>query len=349
MLFLLAGIAAFYFVRRSLFSMIGVVLPCLFLYSVLGSALLPAAFLSFVLGGAAGTLLPTVFSGARHRWLYLPLTSALLYPVAWLMGGDPWRALLVLLPLPVALCGYILLSRCTCFTRSVCVLAATLAAALGAAGVITLLLMGVRTNPAAYAGDLLRDGTVRLLTEGREALAAAGVSGSMTTGLTDVAIENMAVSLVNITPALFLIACTVTCFYLWRTLLSCLLLFGTLPKLPIRLYGFTVSATAAVIFIVSLLVGVFANYDHLTVGGVIAQNLAMVLEPGLALVAFGSLTRRGAARSCLSMLILLGLVCVLLTNFGTGLALSAFYGALNILLARFFPAPDDHDHQGGEP
>lgn len=346
--FLVVGLAVCYFIRRSLLSLFGVVLPCLFLYTILGSALLPAAFLALVLGGAAGALLPTVLPKSRLRWFLSPAVAALLYPVAWLAGGDPWRALLVLLPLPVSICGYILLSRCTGFTRSVCMLTATLAATLGVAGVITLLLMGVRENPVTYAGDLLRDGAVRMLTEGRDALYATGVSSTVTTGLTDVAIENTAVSLVNMTPALFFIACTVTCFYLWRMLLSCLLLFGTLPKLPVRLMTFTVSPTAAIVFIVSFLVGIFSNYDHLTVAGVAANNLSLVLEPALALVGFSSFARRGQARSCLSVFLLLGLVYILLTNPGTGLALAAFYGALNILIARFFPVPDDQNHQGGE-
>jgi len=346
---LVAGLALCYLVRRSLFSLLGVIIPCLFLYSVLGSALLPAVFLSLMLGGAAGTLLPTAFRERWQRWLILPFVPALLYFPAWLAGGDPWRALLVLLPLPVSVCGHILLSRCTGFTRSVCVLSATLAATLGAAGVITLLVMGVHANPAVYAGDLLRDGTVRYLTEGRAALADSGLSGSLTTGFTDTAIENTAISLTNVTPALFLIACAVTCFYLWRTMLSCLLICGTLPKLPLRLYGFTIGPAAAVVFLSSFLVAVFSNYDHLTVAGVAAQNLYLVMEPPLILAGLSSLLRRGAARSCLSVIVLIGLVYVLLQSPGTGLTLIAFYGALNILLARFFPAPDDHDHQGGEP
>ena len=343
------GLLGFYFVRRSLASLFGVVLPCLFLYLVLGSALLPAVFLSLILGCAAGVLLPTCFPAKQRvlRWLILPLAVAPLYPAALLIGGDPWRALLVLLPLPTAICGHILLSRCTGFTRSVCVLTATLAATLFAAGVVTLLTMGVRTNPVTYAGDLLRDGTVRMLTEARDALAEAGLSGEMAANLTDVSIENTAVSLVNTTPALFLIACTVICFYLWRTLLSALLLFGTLPKLPLRLMAFTVSATSAILFIAAFLVGVFADYEGTTLAGAAASNLALVLEPPLALVGVTSLSRRGAARSCLSLLLLLGLVYIFLTNLRTGLTLAAFYGALNVLLARFFPAPDN-DHQGGE-
>ncbi len=344
------GLLAFYFVRRSLLSLFGVILPCLFLYVVLGSALLPAVFLALILGGAAGILLPTCFPVRQRalRVLILPLAVAPLYPAALLLGGDPWRALLVLLPLPLAVCGHVLLRRCTGFTRSVCMMTATLAATLFAAGVITLLVMGVRQqNPVVFAGDLLRDGTVRMLTEARDALAEAGISGEAAIDLTDVAIENTAVSLVNTTPALFLIVCTVTCFYLWRTLLSCLLLFGTLPKLPLRLYAFTVSATSAILFIAAFLVGVFANYDHPTLAGTVAGNLSLVLEPPLALVGVTSLSRRGAARSCLSVLLLLGLFYIFLTNLRTGLAIAALYGALNVIVARFFPAPDN-DHQGGE-
>ena len=345
--FLVAGLAVCYFVRRSLLSLLGVVLPCLFLYSVMGAALLPAAFLAIVLGGAAGSLLPTALGDVWQRRLALPLISVALYPAAWLGGGDPWRALLVFLPLPAALCGYCLLCRCTDFTRSVCVLAITLAITLGAAGVITLLLMGVYENPVVYAGDLLRDGTVRWLTEWREMRYAQWLPGGMATGLTDVTIENVAISLTNVTPALFFIACTVTCFCIRRMTLAGLLIFGTLPKLPMRLAAFTVSATAAVVFIVSFLVGIFSNYDHLTVAGVAANNLSLLLEPVLILAGVGSLMRRGAARSCLSFLVMMGLVYVLLRSPGTGLALLAFYGALNILLARFFPATDN-DHQGGE-
>ena len=114
--------------------------------------------------------------------------------------------------------------------------------------------------------------------------------------------------------------------------------FDELPRMPRRVIAMSVSPVAAILFLVAFLLSLLVGRDHASFFGVVLQNLYLVLEPPLILVGFSALSGRQGARSCLSLLILMGLVFILCTNPGTGLTLAAFYGALTILLSRFFPA-----------
>lgn len=342
--YFLMTLGFFYLLTRSLFSMIGVALPAFFVYSAFGEHGMPfaVAFCAFLFGGAlCGYLVMHFHSKPAH--LLLLLIPAAAYGVTFLFTGDPMRGLLTLLPIPLGILFAVMLLRCESFTDTVIAGAAAVALTLGVALLLTLAATGRLTpNALSLLADELREELVARLGEVRSIYEKAGVALS----LTDAQIANSAAMWVNLIPAIFLILCSVISFCSFRIFLRVTAGFDELPHLPRRVIAMSVSVFAAILFLVSFLLSLLVGRDHASFFGVVLQNLYLVLEPPLILVGFSALAGRGAARSCLSFFILAGLIFILCTNPGTGLTLAAFYGALTIILTRFFPAaPTD---KGGQ-
>ena len=79
------------------------------------------------------------------------------------------------------------------------------------------------------------------------------------------------------------------------------------------------------------------------------QDMAIALAPGLAMIGFISLLQ--GARSCLSLLLAIGVGILTIRNPISGLAVAATIGAMQTLLARFLPHPDTHNdnhNKGGD-
>lgn len=344
LVYFLLTLGFFYLLTRSLFSMIGVALPVVFVYSAFGEHGLPfaVAFCAMLFGGAlCGYVMMHFHSKPQH--LLLLCVPAATYGITFLLTGDPMRGLLTLLPLPLGILFAAMLLRCESFTDTVISGAAAVALTLGVALLLTLAATGkLVPNALSLLADGIRADITERLIEVRALYEKAGIALE----LTDVQIANSAAMWVNLIPAIFLILCSMTSFCSFRILLRITAGFDALPHLPRRVIAMSVSVWAAILFLVAFLLSLLVGRDHASFFGVVLQNLYLVLEPPLILVGFSALTGRGAARSCLSFLILAGLIFILCTNPGTGLTLAAFYGALTILLTRFFPtAPAD---KGGQ-
>ena len=335
-LYMLLCAVFYYMTVHSVRGLIVYAAPVFLLYMLgslvpaMGSPLiLPAAFLCFVTGCSSGAFLLMHQTGWRQN-LTLLWIPAVAYVTVAFVTGDPLRGALVLLPaVPAVLCALCAL-RLVPRTTATVALAAALALLLGVAGLITLAATGgLSADLAGRLGDLLRGGIVDLFAQMRTVYAEAGVL----LGLSDADVSNMAILLVNLVPGLFLAICTVTAFLLWRTLLQLLLANGSLPRLPLRLTGLTVSRFAAVIFLTAYLLSIFANSGSTTLFGTVCENLSLVLEPCLALVGFTSLLT-GAHRSCLSTVLGFGLIMFLFYSPFTALSLAAAVGAVRILTAK---------------
>lgn len=333
--------AIFYYVySRSFLALMGLGVPALFLFSAAGSPMLAAVFLSLTVGASAGALLLVHRHDPKRDW-YLFFLPALLYGAAALITHDPVRGLLTLLPLAIAAVMALCLLRFAEQTDAVIAVAVTLGVSLIAAALVTLAATGnFYGNLLVRLGDTVHAYVTQLFSSARAIYTEAGLPLS----ITDESIENSAAMIVNLMPGLYGAGCAVVGYLAWRTFLRFLVASGTLPRVPIRLAALRVSLTAAVIFAVSYLAALFSNSDHATPAGVVLQNVAMVLEPGLALVGFASLITRGG-RSCLSILLVFGLLFVLWSNPATGLALAAYYGAFQVFMLRFFPPNEEK----GEP
>ncbi len=347
-LYLLACLLFLYHLTRSLVAMLFYVIPAFLLYGiapflpgVTEPLLLPTAFCALIIGGSCGGFLFLHYHNPRKHW-YIYTLPLVAYAASSLLASDPWRGLLALLPLLLAAVFAVCLSLCLPHTESVLTGIVTLVLSLTVAGLITAALFGsLNGNSLALLADSMRATVEAFFREASVLYAEMGLD----LGLTDVYIANVAALFVNISPALFFIAASVVSYLAWRTLLCLLVAFRTLPRLPRRIAAFSVSATGAAIFIVSYIISLFANSESATLFGTIAENLALVLEPALALIGFHALFSGKGARSCMSYILAIGLVFVLVSNPLTGLALAAFFGAFNILAARFFPPTDEKGEQ----
>lgn len=340
--YLLLTLGFYYLLTRSLFSLMGLALPAFFVYSLgesyFGNGLtVTVAFLAILFGGALGGYVLLHFH-TKPLHLCLFAVPVLTWGLTFLATGDPMRGLLTLLPLPLAAVFAFLMLRCTRCTESTVAGAAVMALTLALAFLLTLAATGrLYGNILGTLSEELRVGIVNALTDLRTAYEEAGLSYN----ITDVSISNSATVMVNLIPALFLILCSAISFLCYRIFVHAVVSFDQMRRMPRRVLEFTVSPTTAILFLAVFVISLFVGNDHASFASVVFQNLYLVLEPGLILVGFSTLFGRGAASSCLSVLILFGLLFILFTNPGTGLTLAAFYGALSILITRFFPAPDE--------
>lgn len=333
--------AVFYYMQtRTLRALLLPALPVAFLFFVSGSMLLPAAFCAVVFGGASGGLLIATVKEKAH----LPLIC-LLPPVAflaaWALGAAPAVAALTLLPLPIALAAGFAVRLCKPFTTSVAAIAVALAAALLLAGAVVLGVLDL-LNPTLLP-DLLAtcaDTMLELLSEQNALYAEAGLGAPLP--LPDRReVVNMLTDLAYVSPAVFGIICLIVAYFIWRTLCILLTALGALPRVPRVFSTPTMSVGAALLFLLSYLVVMIANASEITLTGIVAQNVGMLLEPGLALIGAGMLLRREGARSCLSTLLAIGMIYFLFTAPSAALSLAALVGAAVVLIAAYQGAKKD--------
>lgn len=345
-LYLVSVIVFFYLLTRSIRAMLYYALPAMLLFLASGifptlpTALLPTYFVALVLGGATGGFVLIHYHDLK-KYPYVLAIPMGAYALAALITGNPLVALLSLLPFALsavaALCVLLLVKR----TDATLILAGTLAVTLAAAGALACAVSGVEGSPLTFLADTVRGGIHSLLAQMEGVYAEAG----MTLGMSEIAVSNAATLLVNLLPGLYLAACSITAFLALRLLLQFLIAFRSVPHLPVRLGGFTVSRVSAVVFIATYLLSLFTNYSTATLFGTVCSNLALALEPGLALVGVSALLPRGNARSCLSTLLLTVMLVLAVTDPLLGLELAALTGAVCVLTARLMRSPDQ-DNKG---
>lgn len=341
LLFVLICACFFYTQTRTLASLIPPAVPALLLFSVSGTMMLPAAFFAIVFGGACGAIL---LIGAKdpRRDAVLILLPVGAYLAALALRGDAINALLTLLPLPVAIVAALAVRRCTPFTASLAALTGAVAAGLLVAGGVTLFLFNALDHTLLPPFlEALANALADLLHENAALYAEAGI----TLDLSATDIRNMLAKLTNLSPAIFTLVAMTVAYFTWRTLSVLLVSFGALPRMPRLLVTPTMSVTAALLFLIAQLVALVANAEAATIPGAVAQNLALILEPGLALVGAGRLLRRDAPRSCFSVLLLFLLVYLIFSNPAAALVAAALFGAAHVLIDAFQSAKN----KKGEP
>lgn len=302
--------------------------------------LLPTAFLSLVMGGATGGFVLIHYHNLK-KYPYILLSPVAAYCLSAWITGDPLRGLISLLPFGLAIVGALCVLLYQKRTDTILYMTAALVAMLAAAGLLTFTIMGIEGNPFTFVTDAVRGGIVSLLEEMEAMYAQAGMS----LGLTDATVRNAGAMLINLIPAIFLVGCMLAAFCAHRMLLQFLVIFRSVPRLPIRLGVFTMSPYSAVLFAVAYLLALFTNYSNTTLFGTVCENLSLVLEPGLALVGITSLLPNGTARSCLSTFLLALIFILLFISPVLALELAAFIGVFVILAARF-PHSPEQDNKG---
>lgn len=348
----LFGAAVFYYMlNRTIRALLYYALPALFLYGlsallpmVTSPLILPCAFLALVLGGSSGAFLLTHFHDPRKH-SYLLLLPIAAYGLSAAISGSFTRALLVLLPTLVAVCAAVCMLKCVARTDAIVLISATLAISAVVAGLVTMAVLGwLSGNPLTAVADATRAAVITFFRQVESIYAEAG----MPLQISSTGISNLATTFVNITPALFLCVCSITGFLIWHSLLTLLLAYRSVPRLPLHMLGFSMSKTSACVFLTALVVSLFANYQTVTAAGMVCQNIYLTLTPGLALIGVASLFSRGPSASCLNRVIAFGLIFLMLYNPVTALTLSACFGAVNVLAARLLPPQHGNNDKGGD-
>lgn len=309
-----------------------------------------AAFLAILIGGGCGSFLLTHYHDLK-RGLPLLVLPVAAYGVSSFVTGNPLRGLLVLIPTAVAVVAAVCLLRKVERGISTVLITATAAVSLVIAGVVTLGAMNVlNANPLDFLAEEMRLGIFAQLVENRQLeleilqnyqqqFPSLSQTISQMAISSDTELQNTAITVVNVSPGAFLALCATAGFFIWHMLLQQLTAFGSTERLPLPLIGFSVSRIGAVIFLIGGAVALFSG--ELSVFSTVCLNLAIVLSPGLALIGFSSLFT--GQRSCLSLLLALGLLALTFFNPLGGLAAAALLGAVQSLFTRFF-----HSHNNSE-
>lgn len=341
-LFFVAACALFYYAQtRTVSSLIAPAIPAMLLFSFSGTMMLPAAFFALVFGGATGAML-LISANRKPRDAVLLLLPAAAFAAALLLGATPGAAALTLLPLPIAIAAMLGIHYCLPFTKAVASITAVIAALLLLTGGIALAAADLLS--VAYLAPFLEalgDEVIATMEESAALYAEMGI----TLRISETAVRNTIAALTNLSPAIFTVLCMVIAYFTWRTLSVMMISFGALPRMPRALGTPTMSVIAAGLFIVAYLVALIADLKTATLTGAVAQNLALILEPGLAAVGAGALFGKRAQRSCLSVILLAGLVYLVWASPATALAAVAFCGAVHVLIKAYQHAKKDK----GEP
>ncbi len=338
LLYVLYAVIFYYALTKSLPAVLLPALPAMLLFSVSSMFpdlpsffTLPAIYAAALLGGVSGAFL-MVQCRTPRRFLTLAIIPIGAYVITVLITADPARALFALIPTGLSL----LVSYCFLTCRplnSTVLLIATLVG--GIAVVSWLATMALTTwpagNPLIALTDTVRTGVYNMFKEADLFYATQGLD----LAISDLAIRNVAALLGNILPGLFLALCLLFAFGTWRIFLRLIAAFGTLPRIPARLGAVSVSAVSATLFLCCYFISLVSG--TVSVFGTVCQNLLLVLEPALILVGISSLFSRKEARSCLSTLLLVGVLVLFALNPLSALSLTALIGAVHVLLSRFLP------------
>ena len=347
--YMLGAVCLYYGMNRSLKSLLHYALPVLPLILLSGILptpnlmVLPCAYVALLVGGSTGGFLLTHYHKPQHVVLWLLAPGAAVGAVT-LLTHLPSRALLALLPAALALAAGIGLARGAACKDAVLIIGAALVVSLALSGVITLAVRGqLHGNVLQAACDRVRDYILHSAAEAERLYAQAGLEIEIPRAELTAA----ATAVINLAPGIVLALSGMVAFLLWRSLLSMLTAFHSLPRLPLRLAAFGMSRTSAVLFLGATVISLLAGAEG-GVAAAVCDNLTLALIPGLAMIGFVALMGRGRERSCLSGMITLGLILLLVIDVFSALTLAAAFGAVTVLTARFLPHPHDNDNQKGE-
>ena len=331
-LYLLYAVIFYYMLTHSFGALVAVGAPGAVLFGASALAtglphpyLMTAVYTALVLGGVGGGFLVVQYR-EKKQLVFLALPVAAYVAAAVIVG--PLLALLTLIPTAISLVLGLSMRRCLPQTPVLLTVAAVLAVSGMAAYLVWYGLQGwPAANPFEYLGALVRGGVERLfrdmsaLTEGQEIVLM----------ISEVGVRNLGVIVTNALIGFFLAGCGVLAFVIFRVWLRVLVGWGTLSRVPLRIGAMTVSAKAAALFIFSYLGGALAADS---VFGAVCENLSIVLQPALVLVGVTSLFAKDKGRqSRLSTVLLIGLLLITFYNLALVVTISAFVGAVRILLA----------------
>ena len=297
----------------------------------------------------------------RKTMTWLPLIPLIALGLSVPLSSQPLLALACLAPFPAAVAlafgtrSSADISKKDGLTRVGVLCAVSLCAGLAVLGVAAILLsrsLGELSLPAL--SDWLEGLRLTLSEELMDMYAQLAQMTNSGDLVTEAQALNAINSLFNILPAMVVVVCNLFAA-LAQVLLFCgLSVFGYADSLKGRVQLFRMSLVSDVVFLLSwvvLLIASLASADASTLPGTVANNIAMILQPGLALCGILRLLRllmRNRRGGCLPFFLIMILPFLFLYAAG----LLAFYEAgaaiLGVILARVRPASGGQGGQSGE-
>ncbi len=283
------------------------------LYGLTGSLIPAGLIVALVFAIAEGSVMIALLP--RDKLALLPLIPILAYAAAAAVSRDLIGSVTVLAPVPAAIALAIgtrqSAQREDGPTRVGVICSTTLALGLTLAALIALALY-------RFLGTLQPDALIAALDTLREAYIVEITSFELPAGATDAmkqfftreSAENTVNSIINLLPSIAVVAVLILSTVAQLIQHAALIAFGHKDSLSDRVRAFRISLIACLVFVASYTVAIFSSSGSSTLAGTVAENIYIILLPGLALAGLirivGGLTRKGAGgMGCMFYLVLL--------------------------------------------
>lgn len=307
-----------------------------------GNLLIPAAWLCVLVIIRCGA---TLILLTKRRWLLLLLPLAA-YPLAFCATlFNPLTALVSLVCFPAA-------ALLAAGTRQnlprvsvICMVSAGIAIPLLAALVLLFYKTygGLTPELANQAMESLRNA---LLDGLQDALKKATISASASSSAIPSAntLRALISRFLNLIPGLFVVICNLLAFLLHASLLAELRVLKMESYLTPEAVQIRMSLTSGILLLLALPIAWIASFADTPLGETVtavADNLAMILEPGLALIGFGDLLQRirRAQSGPFWLICLLILICL---SGSLILIFIALWGAVSLILSAVRERKNNH-------
>ena len=341
-------------ITRSARAMVPILILVGGFFSLYVSSPVPAAMLCgtvFVMG--AGSTAVAVLP--KEKLVCLPFLPLAAYALTALLSRDPLGALLVLIPWPAA----VVLALSTRRSAEqedgpnrvgvICAVSATMGLTLVAYGALALFRVLGTLEPAALdkALETVREGIVQsfLAYEIPEGVDPELVD-KWNSIMTYANLREMVNSGFNLLPGVAIAAILMLVAACQAVQHAALRTFGYEDSVTNRVKEFRMSLVACIVFLVAYLLVFLENSTISSLVGTVAQNVTIILLPGLALAgmlrAIRALTKKGAkGMGCLFFFIIL-IPCLLIVA-PFVLAAVEVVGNISSAVAKLLNPPDDDD------
>ena len=288
--------------------------------------------------GSVCVLAYTLIKADRGWFRILAFLPALLsYLIATALLGSFVLALPALLHLPAALALAYCFSKGLGRVSTICrTSAAMIITAVSPAVIYFLMRHGTDISVIPSAIEAFKSSTVSLMVEAVSTMYSEVPQLEATLSLTDITtISTQAVNAVfNLLPAIVVISFNIVAFALQSVLTSVLIHGETDRKKIVNMVAFDMSLVSAIVFLFMSIAALVLSAEKLTVWSVTAENVALILMPGLIFIAFAALrgyvfTKRS---SCFMVLLYIGSILLLFYMPIVMLPLAAVAGAVLIIL-----------------
>ena len=335
------------------------VCTCIFLAYLTESAIPSAVLAGFLFAVGEGSVLLAVQPKSRLTWF--PLIPMAAYAVTALVSRDLVGSLASLVPFPpmlvLALATRSSAGREDGLTRVgvICATSLTMGVSLGAMILLSVYRLLGTLEPAALL-EAVEAARLYLIESISSAEIPEGLNEETLAEVKEMLsyanVENLVNSAFNLLPACFVVAVNLMATVAQSIQHASLRAFGFEKSISARVTAFRMSLVSCLIFFAAYVVALLEGTDTSTLAGTVAQNVYIILMPGLALAGLlritSGLVRKGArGMGCLFFLVIL-IPCLFLLAPFVFAAFEVIGHVFEVITSALKP-PDDDDFPTAPP